>query len=601
MGTRSVPSYARMKDQFPTHPLKAVMGGYSTAGPKPRNDDAISGRIPSEPYELHAKGAVICIADGISTGRNSDKAAQMAVLQFAQDYYSAPESWTVADCSARLISALNSFFHAQNRSGSPEAEGQVTTFTALIARGQSAHIVHLGDTRCLRLRGAALEVLTTVHTTAYMGNGQALTRALGIDSHVQVDYREEVMQAGDLYLLLSDGVHGVLGLREIGAVLADLDLGNQKALEKAAWALCDAALKAGSDDNLSAMLMRIVALPSESLTEAHQRLARKAIPPALSPGNRIDGYEVTQVLHASTRSHVYRVRRADLEGSFVLKAPSRNFAEDLHYLEAFALEQWVGRRIDHPQVMKILPQEDSRFLYCIAEWVEGETLRDWMRRHPVPSLAQVLPVLSSLIAAMRVFHRLGMVHRDLKPENVMVMPDGRAKIIDFGSVQVAGFKGLLAGFQTERPEGSLNYIAPEVLTGQGATKLSDLFSIGAIAYEMLAGQVPFDLEDRAGHLSSKPSDWALKPLVETRSDLPEAIGEALMRVLSFDPKARPVVMSEFLADLRSAQSQGALVPEFVPLLQRGSKGFWRAWALGASALALALGVMLVLGSGFGQP
>ena len=96
--------------------------------------------------------SVACIADGISTGRNSHLAAQLAVTQFPHDYYATPESWTVRDCARRLISALNSFFYAQNRSGSPANEGQVTTFTALIARSTTAYIVHIGDTRCLRLR-----------------------------------------------------------------------------------------------------------------------------------------------------------------------------------------------------------------------------------------------------------------------------------------------------------------------------------------------------------------------------------------------------------------------------------------------------------------
>lgn len=135
--------------------MKAVLGGWSSAGVKPRNDDAISGRIPESAWELHTKGAVACIADGISTGRNSDKAAQISVIQFARDYYSAPESWPVRDCAGRLLTALNTWFHAQNRSGSPEAEGQVTTFTAVIARSQTLHVVHIGDTRrCACARGS---------------------------------------------------------------------------------------------------------------------------------------------------------------------------------------------------------------------------------------------------------------------------------------------------------------------------------------------------------------------------------------------------------------------------------------------------------------
>ncbi|NVO25325.1 bifunctional protein-serine/threonine kinase/phosphatase [Donghicola mangrovi] len=586
--------YAAVKGQFPTHPLKAVMGGYSSAGVKPRNDDAISGRIPDQLYELHTKGATICIADGISTGRNSYKAAQTSVMQFAQDYYSAPESWPVADCASRLIQALNGFFYTQNKSGSPEAEGQVTTFTAMIARSTTAHVVHVGDTRCLLLRNGKLTCLTSDHTSRYMGEKEVLTRALGIDSRLNVDYSEHEMKAGDVFVLLSDGVHSFVRTAAMAELLQG-PLTTQTQLERAARALCDAALAAGSDDNISAMMMALTALPSETLTEAHRRLTTLAIPPALQPGNKIDGWKVIEVLHASTRSHVYKVRRVDHgDEDFVLKAPSRNFADSLQYLEGFTLEQWVGRKINHPQVMKILPHEDSSFLYCIAEWVEGETLRDWMKRHPVPRIRDVLPILESLVTAVRVFHRLGMVHRDLKPENIMILADGTAKIIDFGSVQVAGFKGLLTGADEDLPEGSVNYIAPEVLAGRSASNLSDLFSIAAIAYEMIAGKVPFDHEKKGDRLSTAAKDWVPKALTDLRPDMPSTLQKALERALSYDPSKRPQVMTELLGEIRNARKELAAGGDFVPLLERGSKTFWRTWALTATGVAAALLVTLLV-------
>ncbi|OCX67219.1 hypothetical protein BFP70_02605 [Thioclava sp. SK-1] len=573
--------------------MEAVLGGCTDPGPKPRNDDAIAGRIPESRYEMHAKGVVACIADGISTGRNSHLAAQLSVTQFAQDYYSAPESWPVQDCTARLLSSLNSWFFAQNRSGSPQADGQVTTFTALIARSTTAHIVHIGDTRCLRLRDGVITGLTEDHNAAFMGQEQALTRALGIEPNIRVDYRSERLAQDDIYLLMSDGVHGVLSYSTMAAMLRDRAMTTQNDLEAASRALCDAALAAGSDDNLSCLMVRITALPSETLTEAHHRLTDQAIPPVMKPGNKIDGFEIEQVMYSSTRSHVYRVRRAGEDTRYVLKAPSRNFADNMQYLEGFTLEQWVGRRIDNPQVMKILPHEDSRFLYYISELVEGETLREWMARHPTPSIRQVLPILGSIISAVRIFHRLGMVHRDLKPENIMLNTDGVAKIIDFGSVQVSGFADIMTGLGDHVPEGSLNYIAPEVLTGRGASPSSDLFSIGAITYEMLTGRVPFALED-GRKLPGAAADWALTSLTDLRHDLPEASAEALARVLSYEPKNRPEVMSEFLADLRKSMDQGVLPRDHIPLLQRGSVSFWRGWAMISSAIALALLIALLL-------
>lgn len=584
--------HKRVRSQFPERPLKVSMGGCSRTGRKQRNDDAIAGRIPDDTYEMHVKGVVSCIADGISTGRNSDVAARTSVVQFAQDYYATPESWRIQDCAGRLLTALNSWLHAQNATGMPESDGKVTTFTALILRSNTAHVIHIGDTRCMLLRDGAIQTLTEDHNASFMGTGEALTRALGAEAHVRADYMQERFKPGDVFLLTSDGVHGFLTPIQINALL-DRSLKTQQDLEDASRALCDAAFEAGSDDNLSALMLHIESIPSETLTEAHQRLTAQSIPPVMKPGNRIDGYVVQEVLHSSTRSHAYRVRRTADDEICVLKAPSQNFADSIQYLEGFMLEQWVGRRIDNPQIMKIYSHDESRFLYYIAEWVQGETLREWMVRCPRPTVAEILPVLTTLITAARTFHRLGMVHRDLKPENVILAPDGTAKIIDFGSVQVSGFADLPTANEEIVPEGSLNYIAPEVLTGGAATNLSDLFSIGAMTYEMLTGHVPFALEDSVD-LPSAPTDWTLTPLKNYRPDLPASTGVALTRVLSYDPANRPEVMTEFLRDLRESMNRRATGAEWVPLIQRGSVEFWRGWALTSSAVALIMLILLLL-------
>ena len=153
-----------MHEQLPSNALKAAMGGHSAAGQKARNDDAIVGKVPDNEYQRHLRGVVACIADGLSSARNADRAAQLAVLQFTRDFYDAPESWTVQNCASRLLGSLNSWFHSQNRSGIADNEGFATTFTALILRSTTAHIVHIGDTRCYRLRDGKLTLLTEDHS-----------------------------------------------------------------------------------------------------------------------------------------------------------------------------------------------------------------------------------------------------------------------------------------------------------------------------------------------------------------------------------------------------------------------------------------------------
>jgi protein phosphatase len=378
----------------------------------------------------------------------------------------------------------------------------------------------------------------------------------------------------------------------MASILGGVTPGSRAELEAASRALCDAALAAGSADNVSCLTVLVEALPSETLSEAHSRLTRRTIPPAMEVGNRLDGWRVAEVLHASTRSHVYLVERPKREGRYVLKAPSANFADDLRYLEGFAVEQWVGRRIRNRQVMRILPGEDSRFLYFVAEYVEGATLRQWMADHPEPALDEILPLVRSIVPAARVFHRMNIVHRDLKPENIMISADGTAKIIDFGSAQVTGFADLRSEPIADWPEGSLNYIAPELLTGGEAKPLSDLFSIAAITWEMLTGQLPFAREG-AARISISEEDRLRGVFDRLRPDLPPAVEQVLQRALSHDPAKRPQAMSEFVGALARAGESAALMrTEFVPLIERGSKTMWRNWALIATLAALVLAVAL---------
>ena len=581
-----------VQEQLPSNALKAALGGHSAAGQKAHNDDAIVGKVPDDAYQRHLRGVVACIADGLSRARNADRAAQLAVLQFTRDFYDAPESWTVQNCASRLLGSLNSWFHSQNRSGIADNEGFATTFTALILRSTTAHIVHVGDTRCYRLRDGRLKLLTEDHSAPYLGQSEVLTRALGIDANIKVDYRQEPAREGDLFLLTSDGVHRSLRVEEMNAILGEAPPGNRADLEAASRALCDAALAAGSADNVSCLMVLAEALPSETLSEAHSRLTRRTIPPVLEVGNRLDGWRVVQVLHASTRSHVYLVERPERKGRYVLKAPSANFAGDLRYLEGFALEQWVGRRIRNRQVMQILPGEDSRFLYFVAGYVEGTTLRQWMAEHPEPTLTEILPLVRSIVSAVRVFHRMNIVHRDLKPENIIIVADDTAKIIDFGSAQVTGFADLRSEPIADWPEGSLNYIAPELLTGGEAKSLSDLFSIAAITWEMLTGQLPFAREG-AVRISPSEEDRLRGVFDRLRPDLPPAVEQVLQRALSHDPAKRPQAMSEFVGALGRASESAALMRTgFVPLIERGSKKMWRNWALIATLAALVLAIIL---------
>lgn len=458
-----------------------------------------------------------------------------------------------------------------------------TTLSAVILKGRTAHIFHVGDSRVYRLRAGDLEQLTRDHRKqAY------LTHAVGMDLDLEVDYLVLDVVEGDVFAMTTDGVHDVVGfqgLRErVRKAAAD------GCLEATARAVVDVALERGSTDNASCLLVRIDSAPTEDIDEAHRRLTRQTIPPALTSGNRIDGYRVVRTIAAGTRSHVYLVE--DAAGHrLVLKTPSESFAEDAVYLDGFVREEWIGGRVDHPGVMKILPRPaDSRFLYYLAEHIEGRTLRQWMLDHPRPPIDEVRRLVEAMAKALRAFQRLQMVHRDLKPENVMIDRDGAAKIIDFGTVHVQGFDELSSAVRETWPVGSVGYCAPECLLGHPATHAADIYALGVVAYEMLTGTLPHKAPLRRD--ANAYVDRPYIPLERAgRTDLPKWVDLALAKATAPNPAHRYEALSELVTDLMQPNPALLRRVRSAPLLEKNPTLFWQiASGVLAGLLILSLAV-----------
>ncbi len=552
--------------------LRVTFGGHSIAGVKKRNEDAFSAYLPSSKGENQLKGITACIADGVSCSENAQLASQTAVTLFIDDYYSTPESWTVRTSAARVMSSLNSWLYHHGQQDYQPQNGAVTTFSSAIFKSRTAHLFHAGDSRIYRLRKGELEQLTTDHCNHASGGKTYLTRALGMDSHLEVDYIQAELEQGDLFLLTTDGIHEVLSRNELITLAESTD----NNLEDVASTIVDQALAQGSEDNLSCLLVRIEQLPIEDLNEIHRKLTHQTIPPVMKPGMTIDGYTIQQVMHSGTRSHLYLVTHPNHDSRFALKAPSANFAEDAQYLEGFMREEWVGRRIDNKGVMKILPKDEkSKFLYHLCEYIEGQTLRQWMYDNPQPSLEKVRTITQGIIQSLRAFQRLGMVHRDLKPENVLIDENEQVKLIDFGTVQVSGLNEISSPLHEECPVGSVNYIAPEYLMNQKGTYRSDLFSLGVIIYEMVTGKQPFNLSNTHRRTPKHYGEWQYHSAQEYRPDLPLWLDLSLEKATSPNPTGRYAALSEFYTDLCTPNQTMVNKREHSPLLERDPVRLWK--------------------------
>ena len=296
--------------------LSLKFGGKSDKGVKASNEDAFTASLPTESSVRKYKGAVACIADGVSCSDNAQIASQTAVTSFISDYFSTPDFWTVQQSVSKVIGSINSWLHQQSRSSQVNSDGYVTTFSALVVKSHTAHIMHVGDSRIYRLREGELELLTEDH--CYQRGGESyLTRALGIEGKIDLDYRSLKVHLGDRFILTTDGVHDVLSLKKFTQLVSsDFDL------EAIANDVVKISLQAGSQDNISCLLVDVDNLPTERIDEVYKDLSSLIIPPALEVGHKLDHFEIKRVLHTGTRSHVYLARDTHSKVLRVLKTPS---------------------------------------------------------------------------------------------------------------------------------------------------------------------------------------------------------------------------------------------------------------------------------------
>ena len=566
-----------------TRALRIHLGQFSDRGIKPANEDFHGALIP-EGEALTLKGAAFAIADGMSSSESARLAAEYAVKNFLNDYFATPDSWTVRHSAERVLSALNRWLCGQGASMHDPSRGMVTTFSALVLKSTIAHIFHIGDSRIWRLRDTTLEPLTQDHHSWVSKERVYLNRALGIDPHLDIDYRSLAVETGDLFLFTTDGVHEYVPPLEIKRLIG----ASGDNLDAACRALTAAARAAGSPDYLTCQIVRVDTLPLPDAESVFRALTELPFPPELERGMVMDGYRILREIHASPTSQLYLAVDTISGKQVALKTPSVNFEDDPGYLERFRHEEWVGRRINDPHVVKVIePVRRRRFLYHILDYVEGPTLRQWMNDHPRPSLTEAREILAQIACGIRAFHRLDMLHRDLKPENILIDHDGIVRIIDFGSTKIAGIAEIASPVEQTDLLGTKNYTAPEVLRGEPATTSADLFAFGVIAYQLLTGQLPYG--ERLGREINAKAMAQLR-YVSARSerpDLPIWVDGALEKAVRLDPKRRYTVETELIYDLSHPN------PDFTerrnrPLLERDPTGFWRSVAL------LSLFVNLVL-------
>ena len=554
--------------------LQLTIAEATAIGPRAENQDALRVVTPA-PALAASKGFLCALADGVSQCADGGLAARATLQALALDYYATPETWPVAQALDRLLLAQNRWLQA-NGGGQP----LLTTLTALVLRGRRFTVAHVGDCRVYRWHAQRLELLSEDHVWEQPGMQHVLKRALGLDQHLVVDYLEGELHEGESFLLVCDGIWSVLGDHGIRSILQA-----EAEPTAACQALVSAAHLAGSQDNASALLVRIEQLPQSALADTLAQLDQWPLPPKLRAGQTFEGWQVESLLGESRQSLLYRVHD-NQQRAWLLKTlpPSRH--NDPQAGPALLQEEWFLKRVAGRHFAEAHPLPQRQHLYYVQREYRGQTLAEQLRLNGPLALPHWLEIAPRLLRALGMLHRRNILHRDIKPENLLWSEDGELRVLDLGLAYCPG----LSRDEEHSVPGTPSYIAPEAFAGASPSAQQDLYAAGVSLYYLLTGHYPYGEIEAFQH----PRFGQPTAASRYRPDLPTWLDDCLNRAVAANPAERFETAEEWLLLFERGERE-AISSRPRPLLEREPLAVWRGLALLSLLANLVLLVLLMQG------
>ena len=554
------------------------IGFVCQTGRKDLNEDFCAAMLP--PAGQEDMGSIVAIADGVSAGGMGGEAAQTTVTSLVRSYHDTPETWDTTVALDRIIGAQNTWLAGTNRRRQP-AMG-LTTLTALVLRGQSYTVAHVGDSRCYLLREGQTLLLTHDHVVHHPDMQHQLLRAVGLEDHLVVDYLQGDVQLGDTFVMLTDGVHGKLSERQIAGCAALAEA------QPAAERLVTDALAAGSDDNVTAMVVRVQGLQGPNLQDASRAAHSLPIPARLKVGERIDGLAVTATVADNGINLLYQVRDPASQALYALKTLHPARAHDQDERAMLAHEAWLAKRMMSSRaaghlvaVHDQLPNRQPRTAwYVLYDWHSGETLRQLLDRQHKLAPVQAVSAAMQTLRVLGLLHRQGVIHRDIKPANLHLGDDGVLRVLDLG----VALSGREPQSMRRLHAGTPSFVNPEQWGHHskvgGATEgepelpdaQSDLFALGVTLYQLLTGKLPYGevLPYQLGRYYRDPT-----PPSRHNPEVPIWLDHVLQKAVARDKAQRFETAEEFLLALERGASRPLTVPPPSALLHRDPTMLWK--------------------------
>lgn len=587
----------------------------SSPGPvRENNEDFVGFWQPQTLEEKRGRGAVAALADGVGGMHHGEVASRMAVETALATFREIPEGKTPQQFITQMFNAANLTVYDKSMENHGRSR-MATTLCLVVLRNDEVVVGNVGDSRVYLVHAGEIKQLSTDHS--YVGMQQkfgliseqdaktsehrsVLTRSVGHEPLIRVDVESATVAKGDRVVLCSDGLYTLIADSEIADIVSRLSPA------QACRQLVALAEQRGTDDNLSVQVLQINDFEKMSYYRGvpmYHEPTTQTTGYELQPGQTLDDrFFIVETISRSGMATIFKATDQQTRETVALKVPLMEFESDPGFYSRFEREEEIGLRLNHPYILRFIPVEHKSRPYIVTEYLRGYTLSHLLNSlRPMPE-KDALRLASRVCDALAHMHEHGIIHRDLKPQNIMICYDGTIRIMDFGIAKAAeGRRITFTGFTPA--VGTPDYMAPEQVKGKRGDERTDIYSLGAMFYEMVAGVTPFagENENMFVVMNARVTGDPVAPRKRNPKVTPQ-VEEIILHAMEREPGNRYPTASAMKAELDHpdiVQLTGRCdrLQAPAPWKQSGKKALWIGLAVAVMAGLFLLLLLLILHRG----
>jgi serine/threonine-protein kinase len=598
--------------------MELTYAALSSPGPvRETNEDYVGFWQPETLEEKRSRGAVAILADGVGGLHHGEVASRLAVETALKTFCQVDEAKNPSQLITQMFNGANLAVYDKGMEGGSRSP-MATTLSIVVLRNDEVVVGNVGDSRVYLVSKAAITQLSTDHS--YVGMQQKfgliseqdaktsehrsiLTRSVGQDPVIRVDVEQATVTKGDRVVLCSDGLYTHVADSEIADIVSRLSPA------QACRQLVALAESRGTDDNLSVQVLQI----NDTEKMSYYRglpVYREGAPHntnyELQPGKTLDDrFFIVETISRSGMATIFKATDLRTRETVAVKVPLMEFESDAGFYSRFQREEEIGSRLNHPYILRFIPEEEGEHRsrpYIVTEYLRGYTLAHLLNSvRPMPE-KDAVKLAIRMCEALAHMHEHGVVHRDLKPQNIMICYDGTIRIMDFGIAKAAeGRRITFTGFTPA--VGTPDYMAPEQVKGKRGDERTDIYSLGAMLYEMVAGTTPFEgkNENLFVIMNARVTGDPLAPR-KRNPELSPQVEEIILHAMEREPGKRYQTIAAMKAELENpaaVQLTGRCdrLQEPSPWKQTGKKWLWIALAVALVVAVLLLLIWLIIRRG----